>query len=350
MTNIQFGFCLPIFAQPGAQLFRTPNFDALDPAAALRLGHLAEELGYDSLWVADHLMLGKDQAILEGWTTLCALAGATSRARLGVIHYNNALRHPALTAKMVATLDQLTGGRVIHFVDYGNRPYEYLAYGLHADDPRPERIAQMCEGLDLTLALWTSDAPVTFDGRYYQLRAAMCRPQPFQQPHPPIWIGEAHPEILDATAKYAQGWNTTPVSVDQLRERLLALRQACERLGRDFDSLEKSLEIQLLVAPDQESLRVSLRRMLDRAPAETADPGVRAFVAGQTDELPTTLSQYWIAGTPAQAAARVRAYVNEGIGHFLLWCVDAPDETSLRLFARQVMPEFKSHSPRLSAD
>ncbi len=275
ISHIQFGFCLPIFAQPGAQLFRTPNFDALDPAAALRLGSLAESLGYDSLWVADHLMLGKDQAILEGWTTLCALAGATSRARLGVIHYNNALRHPALTAKMVATLDQLSGGRVIHFVDYGNRPYEYLAYGLHADDTRQERVAQMCEGLDLTLALWASDAPtpVTFDGRYYQLRGALCRPGPLQQPHPPVWIGEAHPEILEAAAKYAQGWNTTPVSLDQLRERLGALRLVCERQGRDFGALEKSLEIQLLLAPDLESLRGSLRRMLARAPGAPAPSG-----------------------------------------------------------------------------
>jgi alkanesulfonate monooxygenase SsuD/methylene tetrahydromethanopterin reductase-like flavin-dependent oxidoreductase (luciferase family) len=341
MNKIQFGFCLPIFAQPGAQLFRTPNFDTLDPAAVMRLGRLADQLGYDSLWVADHLMLGKDQAILEGWTTLCALAGMTQRARLGVIHYNNALRPPALTAKMVATLDQISGGRLIHFVDYGNRPYEYLAYGLHADDTRSERIAQMCEGLDLTLALWTSSTPVSFSGRYYQLHEAVCQPRPFQQPHPPIWIGEAYPEILDAAAMYAQGWNSTPVSLADLQVRLDALRQACERHGRNYDEIEKSLEIQLLVAPDHDTLRSSLRKMLGRAPGETVEPALRAFVAGETDELPAPLAQTWIAGTSSEAVQRVQAYVDAGISHFMLWCVDAPDETSLRLFADQVAPHFR---------
>src|SRR5207244_7287433 len=117
-----------------------------------------------------------------------------------------------LTAKMAATLDQVSKGRYIHFVDYGNRPYEFLAYGLHADDSREERIAQMCEGLDLTLALWTSHKPVTFDGTYYHTHEAVCQPRPLQQPYPPIWIGEAYPAILDATAKYARGWNSTPVT------------------------------------------------------------------------------------------------------------------------------------------
>ena len=83
----------------------------------MQMGALADELGYDSLWVADHLMLGKDEAILEGWTTLAALAGMTRRAQLGIIHYNSVFRHPAFTAKMVSTLDQISNGRMIHFVD-----------------------------------------------------------------------------------------------------------------------------------------------------------------------------------------------------------------------------------------
>jgi alkanesulfonate monooxygenase SsuD/methylene tetrahydromethanopterin reductase-like flavin-dependent oxidoreductase (luciferase family) len=341
MGKIQFGFCLPIFANPGAGLFRTPAWNAVDALAAMRLGQLADELGYDSLWVADHLMLGRDQAILEGWTTLAALAGMTRRARLGIIHYNNALRHPALTAKMAATLDQVSGGRLIHFVDYGNRPYEYLAYGLHADNTREERIDEMREGLDLTLQLWTSRAPVDFSGKYYSTRGAICEPKPAQQPRPPIWIGEAYPAILDVTAKYADGWNTTPVTVDELRLRLNLLREACQRAGRNFDEIEKSLEIQLLVAPDPEELRRKLQAMLDLAPAsETPDPQLVEYIAGKREQLPDFIANGWIAGTPAQAAQRVQAYIDEGISHFMLWCVDAPDEGSLRLFADKVAPRF----------
>ena len=341
MTKIQFGFCLPIFAQPGVGMFRTPGFNNIDPSAAVRMGRLADQLGYHSLWVADHLMLGKGQAIMEGWTTLAALVGMTQRARLGIIHYNNALRHPSLTAKMVATLDQISNGRMIHFVDYGNRPYEYLAYGLHTDNTVEERIAEMCEGLDLTLALWTSDIPVTHNGAYYQLREAVCTPKPLQQPHPPVWIGEAHPRILDATAKYAQGWNTTPVNITELRTRLSALSAACQRIGRNPDEIEKSLEVQLLIAPDHAALRARIRSLLSLAPAgETPDPALQAYLSGATDELPAAMAETWIAGTVEQAIARVRAYVDEGISHFMLWCVDAPDEGSLRLFAGQVMPRF----------
>ena len=88
-------------------------------------------LGYNSIWVADHLMLGQDQAILEGWTTLAAIAGATRRARLGIIHQAHFFRHPALAAKMMATLDQISGGRFIFFADTGTRAGEHHAYGLH---------------------------------------------------------------------------------------------------------------------------------------------------------------------------------------------------------------------------
>jgi alkanesulfonate monooxygenase SsuD/methylene tetrahydromethanopterin reductase-like flavin-dependent oxidoreductase (luciferase family) len=340
-SKIGFGFCLPIFANPSVGMFRTPGYAEVDAGSALRLGVLAEQLGYHSLWVADHLMLGHDAAILEGWTTLAALAGMTQRARLGIIHYNNALRHPALSAKMAATLDQISQGRLIHFVDYGNRPYEYLAYGLHADDTREERIAQMCEGLDLTLALWSSPQPVTFAGRYYQTREAVCAPPPMQQPHPPIWIGEAHPEILDATARYAQGWNTTPVTLDELRLRLKRLDEACMRVGRDSRTLEKSLEIQVLLAPDAAALRAKLQKLLALAPAsETPDPELVEYLEGRRDALPDFIAAGWLAGTPEQVRQRVRDYADAGIAHFLLWFVDAPDDSGLRLFAEQVLPHF----------
>ena len=108
--SIQFGFCLPLFAYPGSRFFRTPAYRALDPALTFTSGLHAEALGYDSLWIADHLMLGKDQAILEGWTTLCALAGATKRVRLGMIHQANLFRPPALALISLASRDTLMSG------------------------------------------------------------------------------------------------------------------------------------------------------------------------------------------------------------------------------------------------
>ncbi len=338
---IKFGFCLPIFAWPGARLFRTPAWPKLDAQACMRLGVLAEQLGYHSLWAADHLMLGADEAILEGWTTLAALAGATSRAQLGVIHYNNAFRHPALTAKMTATLDQISNGRYIHFVDYGNQPREFLAYGLHEDDTVEDRIAAMREGLYLTLALWTSDAPVTIPGKRYAVTNAVCNPKPVQKPYPPIWLGEAHPRILDLAARYANGWNSVPVGMAELRRRLVALRVACDKVERPYDSIEKTLEIQLLVAPDEAAIKQRVREMLAIAPdaPDAPDEALTHWLDGAAP-MPEAIRDTWLIGTPDDVAVQVQAYVDEGITHFMLWCVDAPREDSLRLFAEQVMPRF----------
>jgi len=337
---IQFGYCLPIFAVPGNPFFRTPNYAQLRPSTTLDLARRAEELGYDSLWVADHLMLGRDQAILEGWTTLAALAGCTAKARLGIIHYSNPMRHPGMTAKMTATLDQLSGGRYIHFFDCGNNRREHVAYGLPWQEEAGERIARMEEALDLTLALWQAGEPLDFRGRHYQLEQALCKPGPAQQPHPPVWMGEAHPLLLDLCARRAQGWNTTPVSLPELDRRLQALEAACQKHGRPFGELEKSFETQILIAPDLEALRHSLAQILARNPDPPADD-LAAFAQGRADQLPPSLTESFLVGTPDQVAAQVGAYLQRGISHFQLWFMDAPLTGGLELFAREVIPRFR---------
>src|SRR5579864_1606269 len=198
-SPIQFGYCVPIFAWPGGELFRTPNYAELDTATTMATAQAADQLGYDSLWVADHLMLGKDEAILEGWTTLSALAGSTRRARLGIIHQAQFFRHPSVMAKMIATLDQISSGRFIYFADTGTRASEHHAYGLHYPARMEDRVPELLEGLELQLALWQTHKakPLTFKGNHYQVEAAVCTPAPVTQPHPPIWFGEAHPLTLE---------------------------------------------------------------------------------------------------------------------------------------------------------
>jgi alkanesulfonate monooxygenase SsuD/methylene tetrahydromethanopterin reductase-like flavin-dependent oxidoreductase (luciferase family) len=343
MTRLQFGFCVPIFANPGVGLFRTPRYPALDAATTMELACVADKLGYDSLWVADHLMLGKDEAILEGWTTLSALAGATRTAKLGMIHQANLLRHPALGAKMAATLDQISGGRLIHFFDCGNQRREHVAYGLSWSESAEDRIARMVEGLQLTLALWTTEGPVDFVGAYYTVTGAVCAPSPVQRPHPPIWLGEAHPAMLQACARYAQGWNSVPVAVAELRRRLEALATTCEQVGRPYSEIEKTLEMQILVVADRATLRRQLREMVELAPAGQApDAQLAAFLAGASDELPDVITETWIAGTPDEVERRIRAYADLGVTHFMLWFVDAPRQDGMRLFAEQVAPRFDS--------
>ncbi len=346
MPPLRFGFCVPIFAWPGGGLFRTPNFPALDPQAALHTALLAEDLGYDSLWVADHLMLGRDQAILEGWTTLAAIAGGTRRVQLGLIHQAHFFRHPAVAAKMIATLDQLSGGRFIYFADTGTRASEHHAYGLNYPEAMEDRMADFLEGLDLTLKLWqaTEAQPLTYVGRYYHVASAVCQPPPVTQPHPPLWFGEAHPLTFEACARLGQGWNSAPVGLAEMRQRLAGLRAACERAGRPFAELEISYETQILIAPTRDAVRARLKAMLALTPPGAEVPAqaeLSAFANGASDTVPAYLTDAWLVGTPEEIKRQLQAYIDLGITHFLLWFMDAPDTDGMRLFSEQVAPAFK---------
>jgi alkanesulfonate monooxygenase SsuD/methylene tetrahydromethanopterin reductase-like flavin-dependent oxidoreductase (luciferase family) len=347
MFQLQFGYCVPIFAWPGGGLFRTPNFPILESRKALELGRLADQLGYDSIWVADHLMLGKDQAILEGWTTLSAIAGATDHAKLGIIHQAHFFRNPAVAAKMIATLDQLSGGRFIYFADTGTRPGEHHAYGLHYPDGVEDRMADFEEGLELTLKLWQTvpDAPLTFNGDYYQVTEAVCWPPPVQRPHPPIWFGEAHPLTFEAVARYGQGWNSVPVGLKTMTERIDQLRTVCQHAGRSFDEIEISYETQILIAPSRAVVREHLRAMLALTPAGESTPqdeDFLTFVRGESDAYPRYLTDAWLIGTPDEVIAQIQPYLRLGIAHFMLWFMDAPATEGMHLFIEQVAPVLKS--------
>jgi alkanesulfonate monooxygenase SsuD/methylene tetrahydromethanopterin reductase-like flavin-dependent oxidoreductase (luciferase family) len=349
MYPVQFGYCVPIFAMPGGGLFRTPNYPALDGQTPLQLARLADTLGYDSIWVADHVMLGKEQAILEGWTTLAAIAGGTSHAKLGIIHQGHFFRHPAVAAKMMATLDQISSGRFIYFADTGTRASEHHAYGLNFPDTPEARMPDFLEGLDLILKLWqTSEAhPLTFEGNYYHTKDAVSTPPPVQQPHPPIWFGEAHPLTLDAAARLGQGWNSVPVGLPEMRKRLDALRAACQKVGRSFDELEISYEVQILVAPSREAIREKIGDMLALTTVGgqvPEDADFQAFVDGETDDYPRYLTDSWLIGTPDEVKAQLQTFIDIGATHFMFWFADAPKTDGMQLFMDQVAPAFKPAS------
>ena len=349
MTHpIQFGYCVPIFAWPGGGLFRTPNFPALDAQNGAANGDvLAEALGYDSIWVADHLMLGHDQAILEGWTTLAAIAGAH--------HAGEAGHHPPgafLPAPVRGRQDDRYArpdlGRTLHLLCRYRHAHQ-RASGLWAELPRKceERMPDFLEGLDLTLKLWqTSEAkPLTFDGRYYHVNDAVCTPPPVTQPHPPIWFGEAHPLTLDAVARWGQGWNSVPVGLTEMKQRLAALRAACEKVDRSFDELEISYEVQILIAPTRAAVRAKLQAILALTPAGVDTPqdaDFRAFVSGETDEYPRYLTDTGLVGTPDEIKTQLQNYIAIGIAHFMLWFMDAPDIDGMQLFMEQVALSFRS--------
>ncbi len=333
-----------MFAMPGAGFFRTPAWTDLDPPATVDACVEAERLGYDSVWVADHLIHGHDGGILEGWTTLCVIAGRTQRVRLGTIHMAQALRPPSMGAKISATLDALSGGRFIMFYDWGGEA-EAAAYGLPYP-PEDERVDRLDEGIRLIKELWQADEPLDFEGRFYATKGAICRPKPLQRPHPPIWIGEARNDAwLDMVARHADGWNSVPASPERLSGKIDQLRAACARAGRDASEIELSLEVQILIAPTEAEARAQARRIADlpAAPRRTGRRNEALLESLRSDDTRplAELLPDWLVGSPDAVLAQVQAYVDLGVSHFMLWFLDFPSLDGMRLFAEHVAPRLR---------
>lgn len=333
---LEFGVCLPIFAGAGDAHPRTPMLEQADWRLVSETAREAERLGYHSVWVADHLMLGLRDEILECWTVLSALAAMTNKMRLGTIHICNLFRNPALLAKMAATLDSISGGRLDLFVEAGHRGSigEATAYG-YSWAPDEVRAEMLVEAIQVIKALWTGGR-VSFDGKYYRIKDAVCRPRPTQSPHPPIWIGTISGEpfteelgmddrVIDIVARYADVWNNTPGSVEHCRAKIDQLRSACRSAGRDFGELRLSLETQVLITKKNEDFLERIKRL---------NPEMRFYRDA------SILKKIYVIGTPDECAERIREYAELGITIFTLWFMDYPSFDGLEAFSAEVIPRL----------
>jgi alkanesulfonate monooxygenase SsuD/methylene tetrahydromethanopterin reductase-like flavin-dependent oxidoreductase (luciferase family) len=343
---VEFGFCVPIFANPGMTFFRTPCYERLDWPTTRDAVLESESLGYDSIFVADHVFLGRDGAIFEGWTLLSALAGMTRRVRLAPIHLCDSFRSPALAAKMIATLDVVSAGRFILFYDYGWRRAEFDAYGFAFEASDDERAAKMVEGLAIIEGMLTSER-FSFDGRFYRLRDAPCEPKCVQRPRPPLWMGEANnPVMVRAIARRADVFNSMPASPTGFRAKIATLEAACGEVGRDPDEIGRSLETQVLVCRSDAEVDACFERMSRLEPAEGSDADILAQLKATNPALDSYgsrrgLEAEFFIGTPDRVAERVAEFVDLGVRHFMLWFMDFPSLEGMRLFAREVMPRFR---------
>ena len=172
MNKTKIGVFLPFYAFKSPQTFERVRNVVLE----------CERLGYDSIWLDDHLMYGKTP-ILECWTTLSALASLTAKIRLGTMVLCNSYRNPALLAKMAATLDVISNGRLELGIGAGVQKDEHEAYGIPFPKPS-ERIERMKEAVEIIKKLWTEEN-ANYQGKYYTVNEAVCLPKPLQKPHPP---------------------------------------------------------------------------------------------------------------------------------------------------------------------
>jgi len=218
--------------------FRPPNADYLGFEATtegiIQTACKAEELGFDAIFVNDHIIVdGSPRS--DAWANtydpfiaLSFIAAHTTRIPLGTSVLIMPYRNPIVTAKMLATLDQMSGGRVIAGIGVGWSETEYSALGV----PFHERGARTNEYLRIWQACWGPD-DVSFDGKFFSFANMRIKPKPRQQPHPPIWVGGSSPAALRRAAEFAQVWQPTPTPLPDLMARQIYLREACGAIGRE---------------------------------------------------------------------------------------------------------------------
>jgi F420-dependent oxidoreductase-like protein len=210
----------------------------------------AEAAGADDLWIDDHLLSDEgaaDDAKLEGWTTLAAIAAVTTRARLGLLVAANTFRNPGLTAKLATTLDQISGGRAILGLGGGWFEDEHRAFGLDFGSGFGERLDRLAESVEIVRRLLDGER-FSHDGVYYRLRDALVAPPPIQD-HLPILIGGSGPQkTLRIVARHADLWNAygSPAS---LAASDAILRERCAEVGRDPDEIERTVNLNVVVRP-----------------------------------------------------------------------------------------------------
>lgn len=301
------------------------EFDGWEPQRAwarlLEVAGICDQLGFDRLWMSDHLMGssgGRTGIYFESYTAMAALAGVTSRARLGAIVTCAQYRSVAMLAKQAANIDLMSGGRFLLALGGGWDEGEFAAYGLPFPSPS-ERVEVFGETLEALKLLWTQDT-VSYDGKHVHLNDASCSPRPATLP--PIWTGAHGARALRYTARLADvaNWN---VGYDEFVRLSGVLSEACSDVGRDPDTLERSV----FRLGDLSGGTGSLPQLFEQlgAPPEMADEVANEHFIGDPDEV----------------AGRVQAFVDAGARHIEILFIDAArtSESAVR-FVRDVIPKI----------
>jgi len=320
LSKVNFGVFLPFYAFEFGEKNTSPLFNRVRDVVLE-----CERLGYHSVWLDDHLMFGK-RPILECWTTLATLSSLTTRIRLGTMVLCSSFRNPALLAKMTATLDVISGGRLEFGIGAGVQKEEHIAYGI----PFPEariRIERMKEAVEIIKKMWTEEK-ASYKGKHYKINEAVCEPKPVQKPHPPITIGGGGEKLtLKVTAQYADRYDFGYLpSLELYKHKLEVLENYCRAVGRDPQEIEKSCWPggQVLIARDQKELG---EKLLQRKP--------KRITIGDFEKLN-------LVGTPDDCLKKLQPYADLGVTHFMLFFGDLPSLDGLRLFAGSVMKKMQS--------
>ncbi len=269
---------------------------------------------FDSLWFPDHVQYDAHN-VAEGWSLLAFALARYPDKICGHEVLCNSFRNPAHLAKMVATAQALSGGRVVLGIGAGWNAAEYRAYGWPFPSNRM-RIAQLAEAIELIRTLWV-EVPARYQGTYYQITNAYCEPQP--HPIPPIMVGGSGEQyLLRVVAQYADWWNYTFTSSELLTHKQAVLKRHCEAMNRDYDEIQQVIRTGILIAETAQELQ----RLKEQ-------PGVRP------------MENCTIAGTPAQVTEALLGIVAQGADRLSVYFADAPLLEGAQLFAASVLPHLR---------
>jgi F420-dependent oxidoreductase-like protein len=286
----------------------------------------SEKLGFDSFWVMDHFHqisgVGKQEdPMLEGWTTISVLAGITSKIKLGTLVTGVTYRHPSVLAKMGATLDVLSRGRLFMGIGAAWNQEESLAYGIPFF-PNKERLLRLEEAIQIIRKMWTEEEPTaTFNGRYYQISNAYCNPKPIQKPSPPIMVGgSGERQTLKIVAKYADACNLYG-SAETVKRKLSILNEHCKSVGRDYDSILKTKLGFIVIDNDKEMVERRIQQISKVIPGDQ----FREFV---------------IYGTPEEVLKQIELLEDVGMQYLIVDLEPYRELEALEIFADSVMKKM----------
>lgn len=300
-----------------------------------RLAHEAEAGPWESLWVYDHFHTvphPSEEATHEAWTLMAAFAATTSRIRLGQMCTCMAYRNPAYLAKVAATTDVISGGRVEMGIGAGWYEHEWRAYGYGFPDA-PERLRMLREGVEIFRQAWTTGS-ATLDGEFYQVDGAIVRPLPLQEGGIPMWIaGGGEKVTLRIAAQYARYTNFNG-GEEVFAHKSELLRGHCERVGTDFDAITRSSNFNTVIASTEAEVQSRIDQLEARWATSMGDRRAASYAAPYRTGAPETL-----AGTPAQIIETLERRRALGLGYAIHYFPEAAwDRSGIDLFEREVVP------------
>jgi F420-dependent oxidoreductase-like protein len=297
-----------------------------DPAAkwakSVEIAQLAEELGYDSLWVYDHfhnVPKPAQEAMFECWTTMAAISQRTSRIMLGQMVGCNPYRNPALLAKITSNIDVMSGGRLIWGIGAGWYKNEFNGYGYEFAS-NGDRLRAMRECIEIVTGMW-KEPSFSYDGTYYQLQRAECDPKPLQA-RPQVLVGGGGEKVtLRIVARLADASNFGG-KPEEWAAKAEILKGHCKDVGRDYDEIQKTWSPEI-------HIRETEKEITDGGSRSTWGEEFDSWRAGN------------LVGTPEQVAEKIAAYRDLGCTGFYPWCSDYPSVETMTLFAEKVIPHFR---------